>query len=74
MREWRKTHPLSADQRKKANARSYAKVYRKRGKLIARPCQVCGSSEVEAHHDNYDKPLDVKWLCRRHHLDAHRIA
>lgn len=36
------------------------------------PCEVCGSSEVEAHHDNYDKPLDVRWLCLTHHRARHK--
>lgn len=43
-----------------------------RGKLKKLPCEVCGEQKSEAHHPNYDKPLDVMWLCRKHHADIHR--
>ena len=41
------------------------------GRLIKQPCEICGESKVEAHHDDYSRPLDVRWLCRRHHLEHH---
>lgn len=41
------------------------------GRLVRGPCEVCGSSDVEAHHDDYTKPLDVRWLCFRHHRELH---
>lgn len=41
------------------------------GKLKRLPCEKCGETIVDAHHKNYSKPLEVKWLCRQHHRDAH---
>lgn len=43
------------------------------GRLQRRPCEVCGSPKTDAHHDDYEKPLEVRWLCRTHHADHHRI-
>ena len=56
----------------KANAT--AAVYRavQRGALVRMPCEVCGNKQADAHHDDYSKPLDVRWLCRAHHAEFHR--
>lgn len=51
-----------------------------RGRLVPGPCEVCGvtgrmrdgRSVVQAHHDDYSKPLDVRWLCQPHHHEWHR--
>jgi hypothetical protein len=40
--------------------------------LIKCPCVVCGSQKSMAHHDDYDKPLDVIWLCQVHHKERHK--
>lgn len=41
------------------------------GKMSKKPCVVCGETKVQAHHHDYSKPLDVVWLCRKHHLETH---
>ena len=74
MRLWRRIgrdQPLTPEGRRRMNARAYANVYQRRGKLVPKPCEVCGGL-AEKHHDDYDKPLSVRWLCRYHHRELHR--
>lgn len=40
---------------------------------IRKPCEVCGETDrVHGHHENYDEPLNVKWLCPKHHSERHK--
>lgn len=43
------------------------------GKLKRQPCETCGALKAHAHHENYSKPLEVRWLCamchQRHHAE-----
>lgn len=57
--------------RVKANARAAVYGAIKRGALVRQPCRVCGA-KAQAHHDDYSKPLEVDWLCPRHHGAEHR--
>lgn len=61
--EWRAKHP----ERAKAHNIVYAAV--RNGTLKKKPCH-CGSTKVESHHEDYSKPLKVKWLCKKHHIEA----
>jgi hypothetical protein len=48
-------------------------VYRaiKKGLLTRQPCETCGKDKTEAHHQDYSKPLEVNWLCTKHHRRLH---
>lgn len=41
-------------------------------KIEKKPCDVCGAEDAEAHHDDYNKPLEVRWLCRACHAEWHK--
>ena len=43
----------------------------KAGELVRRPCEKCGREPTHAHHDDYAKPLTVRWLCPQHHTELH---
>lgn len=59
---------------------AYRKVWWavKTGKLIKLPCEMerlgwnC-QGKIEAHHWDHSKPLDVIWLCKKHHAIADNI-
>jgi len=58
-------------EKKRALARNYARVYLLRGKIERKPCENCGDPVAQMHHEDYDKPLEVRWLCRKCHVKHH---
>ncbi len=42
------------------------------GRLLPELCAICGKEKVDAHHEDYTKPLDVIWLCKKHHAELHK--
>lgn len=50
-------------------ARNQVRDAVKYGRLSKENCW-CGES-AHAHHEDYNKPLDVVWLCHRHHMEVH---
>jgi hypothetical protein len=56
---------------RKYRAQSAVAQALKRGELMRGQC-ACGADGIEAHHPDYDKPLEVEWLCPRCHGERHR--
>lgn len=66
MRRARQSHP---EKYKATNAVNNAI---RDGRLVRGPCEIAGCErKAEAHHEDYAKPLEVRWLCRRHHRSKH---
>lgn len=58
----------------KHQVRSLTRGYIKMGFLVKGSCEICGRIEnVEAHHDDYTKPMDIRWLCMEHHREHHKL-
>ena len=67
VRRWRERNP------ERDRAHSLVAYALKTGRLT-RPanCTTCGAAgAVQAHHEDYARPLDVAWLCRPCHLALH---
>lgn len=73
-RRYRTRTRLSPEARRRINARSYAHVYIRRGKLTPGRCKMASREclgRIQPHHENYARPLDVRWRCQWHHLRLH---
>jgi RecA-family ATPase len=68
--EKRRTYDKARD-KTKVLARNLVRTHIARGKLHRQPCEVCGAL-AHAHHEDYSRPLEVRWLCAVHHAKEHR--
>lgn len=74
VRNWRNTtrgkelRKLQYEKNKvKDNARKILRKAVLGGIMEKGRCAICGSDNTQGHHEDYDKPLDVIWLCDEHH-------
>lgn len=44
----------------------------RKGEIKKKPCEICGTVKTNAHHDNYNEPLNVRWFCSKHHKEWHK--
>lgn len=67
MAKYRATH------RKEFRARYKIEKRKRRGYITEEPCQVCRTTKnLHGHHPDYDKPLEIIWLCPLHHSKVHQ--
>jgi len=72
LREYAKKYALKKENIQKLLTRMIMRKAIKSGILVRKPCIVCGNKKAEGHHQDYSKPLDIKWLCDLHHQHLHR--
>ena len=60
--------------REKFRAHNAVKRAIRDGLMLPGSCEVCEKRPAEAHHDDYAKWLDVRWLCPFHHHQEHKGA
>lgn len=61
-----------AEDKRRQKAHNMVRNAVKTGKLVRQPCCRCGNPKTVAHHEDYDKPLDVMWLCQVCHTQRHK--
>ena len=63
--DWRKKNP------KGARAHFLTNYRIKKGKIVRGKCELkdgtCSLGLIQAHHEDYEKPLVIRWLCASHH-------
>ncbi len=65
------TYKMMAKYPERWKARSDLRNAVATGKVVKMPCEVCGGLKVQGHHEDYSKPLEVRWLCSKHHKQLH---
>jgi len=87
LREWKKRNPEKCAQNiAKANEYMRSnpiQIYKNKarnktrweiwsGRLKRLSCSIDGCEAIgQAHHEDYDKPLEITWLCKAHHYKHH---
>lgn len=64
---------LEANQDKRAAHVLLGNAVRDGRVMKPKSCQICAAGgRIDGHHDDYTKPLDVIWCCRKCHIEIHR--
>ena len=78
MKKWREEHKkhifeYSRSNPEYKNIKSKLHYHVRAGNIIkSDACEICGSKiNIQAHHQDYSKPLSVNWLCKWCHERVH---
>ena len=66
------TRAWRAEDKRRQKAHSAVSREIRNGGLQRQPCVRCGEIKSLAHHEDYDKPLEVMWLCQPCHKQRHK--
>ena len=66
------TRAWRAEDRRRSYAHNMVARAIRSGSLLRQPCVRCGETKSLAHHEDYDKPLEVIWLCQPCHKQRHK--
>jgi hypothetical protein len=73
-----RVRPLSTEEKAEVFLRQKEKFPEKyKARILSqriplKPCEVCGSTtNIHRHHEDYSKPMDVTFLCVKHHNERH---
>lgn len=67
-----RNYKISEKEYAKKLVRGAVRIALDNGSLKRQSCTKCGIAKAEAHHPDYSKPLEVLWLCRKHHVEHHK--
>ena len=77
-KKWREENGYHNEYKWKSNHKTEHNVHQrlkiavKKKKIIKTECINCGSNEnIVGHHEDYNKPFDVLWLCKVCHYQLH---
>ena len=65
-RRWREADP------RRTHCHNVVRYAVKTGRLTKTGCERCQCEKAYAHHDSYDEPLNVMWLCQPCHKQRHK--
>lgn len=71
-KEYQKSYREKDGVKQKIKARSVVNSHLRNGRIVREICSFTECEEIgHAHHDNYSRPLDIVWVCRKHHENLH---
>ena len=64
---------FTSDRVKEDRVRRNAQDVARKAHPVVQPCERCGNKNGLRHHDDYSKPMQIRWLCRSCH-DQHHLS